>query len=720
MTEIKTNADDMLLNAVIAQSVSDVVPDLIDSCGGVLRMGGDEPFFVVPTIRTVREKKTSSLVVFSAPGAVGKSTLAGYMSKEAKTYIWDLSKLKLGDNTFIGTLAKAFGVMALSTILGGLQSGKISFIFDAFDEAEILSGWDGIEKFLVEVNSFLKDADSIGAILFARSETASLLDLNLQLITGSDCHGCFEIEYFTKSQAEEFVIKQLQKLSMEHQQDYYSRYKQHPKPFIDAYNGVLSSIAREFGVAHLEMWLHRECQSFVGYAPVLVAIALWLAKAENYQEVANGVRGEGEHYGVIRSIILDLLAREQKKVVEPLRRRHQAQEAQGWCGWGTLYAPDEQLAKIFRFASTGNDVEPYLGLQEKLSLPEWLSDDYSEVVRTFLPQHPFLKEKEFSSQAFRDYVYAHAVSKGVEPSVATHLLDNPKSVPTRLFAQFLSALIGREAIPGRYAGYLCESITSGCKANEHSLTLVSAVRPGIYELAVEIQKEGDSDCINRTVYPITSTQNEPIVFSRHLRNAIVADVESVAIGGAGHSFELFNTEIRCDKLAVKAKSLVAQCHDGKSSSLSFRFLEQIDPTLQLTKRGGSDFSVISEKALPYPWASFQTDEEPKSDNDVTVDVHIIQKIFGCFRKHNRDEFAKQSEFIDNVIVGANERRRKMLEFLIKESIIFKDSKEPILYKYNLEQVQQRVGVSWSDIKTGQTPPQLKSFIQEFRTYIARQ
>ncbi len=90
-------------------------------------------------------------MIFSAPGAVGKTTFAKYFAYQKNSYYWDLSKLKLGDNTFIGTVADCFGHENLVEILQRLEKGEVSFFFDGFDEAEMISGLDGIYNFVVEM-----------------------------------------------------------------------------------------------------------------------------------------------------------------------------------------------------------------------------------------------------------------------------------------------------------------------------------------------------------------------------------------------------------------------------------------------------------------------------------------------------------------------------------------------------------------------------------------
>lgn len=97
------------------------------------------------------ENTNVPIIVVSAPGAVGKSALAQYIAEQKLCPLWDLSKLTLGTNTFQGTLARSYDLRQLPQVVDDLASGKILFVLDAFDEVEIISGWQRVEEFLNEI-----------------------------------------------------------------------------------------------------------------------------------------------------------------------------------------------------------------------------------------------------------------------------------------------------------------------------------------------------------------------------------------------------------------------------------------------------------------------------------------------------------------------------------------------------------------------------------------
>ena len=81
---------------------------------GLSSVEASSPYFVEPDFNVERaiEPSRTSVVLLSAPGAVGKSTLASELSFRSGAKLWDLSKIQVGDRTFPGTIMEAYGYQA--------------------------------------------------------------------------------------------------------------------------------------------------------------------------------------------------------------------------------------------------------------------------------------------------------------------------------------------------------------------------------------------------------------------------------------------------------------------------------------------------------------------------------------------------------------------------------------------------------------------------------
>lgn len=95
-------------------------------------------------------------ILFSAPGATGKSSLAKYLAYKFGALYWNLAKVKIGTNSFAGSILSAVGAVNYSEFITDLNSGEILLIIDALDEAEIVSGRKMINSFLTDISANLK------------------------------------------------------------------------------------------------------------------------------------------------------------------------------------------------------------------------------------------------------------------------------------------------------------------------------------------------------------------------------------------------------------------------------------------------------------------------------------------------------------------------------------------------------------------------------------
>lgn len=89
----------------------------------------EEPFYISPQFKDVQIDKQSStlnpkFVLFSAPGATGKSTLAKHLSYKLNAIYWNLAKIKLGSNSFSGTILKAVGNENYSNFIAALNNSN--------------------------------------------------------------------------------------------------------------------------------------------------------------------------------------------------------------------------------------------------------------------------------------------------------------------------------------------------------------------------------------------------------------------------------------------------------------------------------------------------------------------------------------------------------------------------------------------------------------------
>lgn len=144
-------------------------PALMDY--SVLQMVTQEDFYYPSPVSLVSKSENSKFVLFSAPGAVGKTALAKYIAQTYNGFYWNVAAKPVGGTSFAGEIAHAVGLRngALQDkIYSDLNTGDILFVLNSFDEAALISRREGIKDFLIEIGNILENPASPTIIITAR------------------------------------------------------------------------------------------------------------------------------------------------------------------------------------------------------------------------------------------------------------------------------------------------------------------------------------------------------------------------------------------------------------------------------------------------------------------------------------------------------------------------------------------------------------------------
>ena len=184
----------------------------------------------------------SPILLISAPGAVGKSTLARQIAFETGAVYVDLAEAEpVGSNTLVGGLVK-------SGLYDGWQADTVGILIDGLDEARLRVTQEAFEAFLRDVDQ-LSGGRSVPTVLFGR--TGAIQDAWL-VLSGT---AVLEIGYYGPEAAADFAVALLR---------------------ADCPNSAHPAIEREA----IELLLSRlrehteiDGDRFAGYAPVLQTVA---------------------------------------------------------------------------------------------------------------------------------------------------------------------------------------------------------------------------------------------------------------------------------------------------------------------------------------------------------------------------------------------------------------------------------------------------------------
>jgi len=623
-------------------------------------------------------------VIVSAAGAMGKSALARYIAYEKGAHVWDVSRLTLGTNTFRGTLAESFSINALPALFDDLRNGRILFVLDALDEAEIASGWQRVEIFLSEIYGFVKDAVQTCIVLIARNDTAQYIKWYLDDLTQNNtrCYLSYRIDYFVENQAEDFIKHFISAsgrrvpLSL----------KQAIQTIFEKFYRTLSEERhdeRDFG----KYWQDHKVRSFLGYAPVLQAIANFLSEYGNYMEViAHFSARNGAQ--LVCEILESLLEREQGKLVERLRNRlknnpdaYRIREED----WRQIYTPVEQLKRLFLHTRGQDASVPAL---HPSAIPDGCIGEYVDTLRSFLPQHPFLLDNRFAGPAFEEYTFARLLDEtDFCESVREELDRTPNGKPyilSPLFAE-LYLFMKDQRVPADVAGYLYESIASRAVKGQFSADIVPDEDGHKFIIT---DHAGDE-----TMY-CTLVSGTAIFFARQLAN-IRIETKGEVILGCENNFELSDCSVIAGRITIRANALVVRSYTDEQ----FVALESPDivyPSALSINCNIKDRFLVFSQPLGYPWSEYRRGAARSPQNGLERIAAALRSILSCFRKNDQGSFARHTKYIDNVVVGRSPMRQAIFQYLMDKKLVTA-SENRQLYFLDWRELNAR-GMNWDQLR----------------------
>ena len=667
--------------------------------------------FVPPPLRveTPIAQGATSVVLISAPAAVGKSTFARELAHRTGALLWDLSGFQVGHGTFDGTLATTFGYGALGDIVTGLQNGTHLILVDALDEAQLRAGTHNFEAFIQELcDRYVDPRPNPTLVLLARAETADEIQY-LWFEGKSVPYARWCIDFFDEELAREFIDRQLDVRSA-------TPHRQYRGPFIEAVGELFGFVYRALGVGPADAWDNENVRSFLGYAPVLQGISEYLDTG-NYQNLIAEIREtkigpaqttESAPWHFLTKIVSSLLRREQDKVINAVRPQLQPKaDALGWDSWDDLFGPEEQCRRVL--------IKSYsLPAPDRLprDLPSGVRDAYEESLSTAMVQHPFRGERRgFANVVFEEYVYAWHLSSSND-DLRKQVLQNIARVdylPTPLLARFLLSLSASEdgaEVAADVIGPLYESLLSqASKEGEVAVRLVTQPDGAIYGAVSRADEAGE---LRFTARP----SQAGIHFWRRLSHAVVDVRCDVAFGIRDETFTVGpDVDLECTTVRWLVPTVKVVTKPGCDVMIiAKRSDERIGASTELRLHGGGSLRVHWE-GMTYPWVNYRLDlpGERYAESDVLEIYTHLSRILRWFQGTTADpRLSAPKRLVDNIVVGSTAKANRLRDHLIGCGLIVEEGRA-----YRLDgEVMAEQGLNWPDLRCCNLTPQIRSFLSD--------
>ena len=336
-----------------------------------------------------------SVVLVSAVGATGKSALAQVLASTGTLPLLDLSKHKaVGDSTISGLLTNSFPASELSGVFGGLKDGSYGLIIDGLDEGRSKTTEQGFSAFLDDIISLAKDAPKPTFVLLGRTDIIETTWLYLS--DHGVASGLVSISPFDRQQAHDYIDKMTE-----------SQGTPHGQPYEGARDSILNCLSGAFADSSNQA-SKGSFLSFIGYPPVLDAVATVLNEERNFHRIQTELMATGNmdrEIELLAIICAFILKREQEEKVWPNILEELCSKIAGHDGQRIRrdgFSFQQQCVRLLAHC-----------LQQAFEFSTFhdavLDMRFEEQLRSFLPEHPFLYGRKFRNAVFEAYAVATAL-----------------------------------------------------------------------------------------------------------------------------------------------------------------------------------------------------------------------------------------------------------------------------------------------------------------------
>lgn len=628
------------------------------------------------------------ILLVSAPGAVGKSTLAKEIAAQTRAVLIDLAQAEaVGSSTISGGLAWA-------DLFNRFRRGDVALMIDGLDEARMRVTEDSFKAFLEDVCKLAR-ADGRPITLFGR--TAAVEEAWLNFWEMGFEPPVIEIKFHGPDSALDFVMRRVANTRAERGENVAAAADADGK----AARYILSSLTQQAEV---------DGDKFVGYAPVLIAVSKRVAAERNPMALVQGFE-RGSTVLSLNDIVDAILERERTKLeplvfTDPLLKR-------------LLYSKDEQVERLIA-AIYGVDHAPHLPAMSPRD-----AETYKGALDSWTPDHPFTdgSGQRPSSEVFGGFIAAEALRKDwAAESVRKRELGSAKvnpfiwrfRLPDCWFATEDREPEGQlDSVPLVDLGLVFASLQARLSSTESAHLLIDADADledlGRDSAEVEITRqfgEGarwlrlSADCDGTLFFG--SRINDISISGRKL-SVVTSGAEITLVAPV----ELDVGSIDAGRAPIRVEG-PPRGTDGTAAVVRLRCGEFRWNSHVLTVRPKVELAVDWPGSEAFPWHSYRKPEVPEGIGPELGDrLRRLRRMLMLFRAHGKGQLAKFKGAIDHERrsrgSGAAVRNR-----LLKEGVLLEEGRFYVLDTGKLSEV---LGLTFLEIRSATVNESTKEFLR---------
>jgi hypothetical protein len=664
--------------------------------------------YIEPTFTKQDFDEAPRFLLITAVGASGKSALASKLSRDTGLPVLDLgSHPPVADNTLTGLLTTSFPLEQLSNILTSLKSGAYGVIIDGIDEGRSKVNELAFNAFLEDLIKLSAGSSKASFVLLGR--TQALLDCWIYLQEKGINVGLTSIDPFSQERAVRY-INTFADPPVLGQRAHYDATR----------DSILSKLANAFS-GEAPNYL-----SFIGYPPVLDAIATLLREEKNYFRLSDSLKDEGANEieaHLLFKIASYILDRERLEKVLPnvvkglLTEFPQSEQAKIE---SVAFGSEEQAARLIAHSLKlpyEMEVIPQPGLNAR----------YEERLASFVAEHPFLVGggREFRNAIFEAICLAILIAGG-KSRHATLVNKYAKGRRSNLYLiQMLNQVAPGCSVDPSIAHVLIGAALEYRSVKSKAEITIEPCLP-IDEDTDLFEMDGNID-LDILMEVISSDSDEPdkkfnfkfrikgedtVLLGPRLSACFIEIPCEVTLSGSDELELTAPVEISARKISLLSTGLVVRAQPKSSEKDVILQAREIASSLtSLPVESGVEFAVrVTRNAnLHYPLVKYVEKAETLPTTGGVKAKHLkLRKILTHFRSHSRGTMAKLRAKVENERVAGNDVGRPVLERLVKDGVLIPSGK---FYFLEPAKVDQLLGVSWMRLKEGVINQKLVEYLQ---------
>lgn len=548
--------------------------------------------FVPPELRvmgTDLKALEAEVVYVEAPAAVGKSTMARALSARTGAPFLDLAQVPVSTQSLVGLLQSDFS--GPGSPVAAFHKGEIPLIVDALDEGRLLSGEQSFERFLETTGELLMESRMVTSrpkvVFLGRPEAIGLTKVGLQIADAAFTSASVDVDFFGEDGARRLIEAYASAAALPD-----AAYWSHPVPVRELVDAYFESIESALDLPKDSLWFSDRGRAFAGYAPVLAALGVMIAKFDNFIDVRNQLRdakGAKRAWAVIESVLELILQREQAKLTDQLKKRISISVPL------EAYDAYEQLTLltqlIHRQSVRGSG---------RVRLAAADQTTYERMVEQYLYEHPFVRQGEPANPVLGSLILAHALYNDLLRSADLTLLGNMSRQP--FLWRSLSGKLEMQPtlLDGRYVGFVLNSFWNDpVRSGTHV-----AIRSTANDSALVFVPSERHRTLSIEVAPPVWLYGQ--VFDCNIDIDGDLEMHGQTFGKAGDAFVVRGlVEIICAHLKVETEIVRLE---GRTWLEADRVTSR--PKLNFHLKGGGEVGLGGVLRVTYPWKQLSSTIEP--------------------------------------------------------------------------------------------------------------